>query len=382
MSDRTGELPEPPAEGTLEIRDPTALPPARPGAVRQFFFRSEADRSGEELLPTEQPEGWHLARLRAALTRRAQRQEQDGEVIWRVPWGVLVEALGEVLEEMGRDPGEAPDVLADAFRRAETAVEAPLPAAPPAGPSPDAKRADEAEALAAARGEELAMRAQEVRYLETRLGDLRQGLADAEERRAEQEEELAELQAEAAARARELEARLSEARAQAAGLEARLSAQTAALARREAEAREEEARLQRELARLDGLLRALVEELPAEGEGLPPGDAPARLAALRALSVELEACARERRAAAALVPLPDLEALLARLEAGAAAAPPPRRARLAALKDELLALQARWAPLHERARRGEARLDELLELAGLAQRACAREREADLLLGG
>lgn len=364
--------PDPPVEGTLEIRDPDPRPSPRPGAVRHFFFRSEEDVSGEELLPVDRPDGWYLERLRAALARNAQRVEQDGEVVWRVPWGILVECLGQVLEEMDRPAAEAPAVLEDAFRRAETAVETRLepatPEAPPDRPPDPSDRADlaaaqaragAAEARVAELEQELGMRAQEVRYLEARQGDLRQELDDAQERLREQEEELSDLQEEAAAKVGALEERLRDEQARAAGLEARLTAQAEELRRREERARAEEDRLQRELARLDGFLRAVAEELPPEGQGLPPGEAPTRLANLRALVLELEACARERRAGAALVPVPDLEGLAARLEGEPL--------------QELLSARARFEPLLERARRGEARLHELLELVGLAQRWCARE---------
>lgn len=378
-----------PEEGTLEIREPEPRPTPPPGAVRSFFFRSAEDISAEELLPTERPEGWHLERLRAALSRSAQRVEEEGEVVWRVPWGILVECLGQVLEEMDRDADEVQAVLADALRRAETAVETPLR---PAGEAPEAgaqaapqvaalqaqlaeaeeraraaaARAEQAEARAAAQETALAQRAQEVRYLESDQRQLREQLASAGEAQRAQVEARAREQTEAAARLAALEASLAAEQARATGLETRLAAQAEELTRQEERAREEEERLQRELARLDGFLRAVAEELPPEGQGLLAEDAPTRLANLRALVVELEACARERRAGAALLPLPDLDGLT-----GGRTNEPGDE-----LRGELTAARERFLPLLERARRGEGRLQELFELVALAQRWCERERSA------
>lgn len=392
--------PAPPAEGTLEIRG-AARPRAKTGSVRSFFFRSQEDASAEEQLPGERPHGWHLERLRAALARSAQRVEEGGEVVWRVPWGALEACLGQVLEEMDRDADQARGVLEDAFRRAETQVEQPLSAPAPAPAAPPA------EGGAAAPGDpgrtaqlerDLELRAQEVRYLERRLEEQAEqsaAAAAAAATRAAEERVRAEAgrgAAEAACAAAEAALRSTRAALQAAESEAqawrarseelgdRLNEAAEEQARREERAREEEEQLRAELTRLEGLLRALVDELP-EGDELPPGPPEVRLAALRALAVELDACARERRGAASLIPLPDLPGALRRVEVGLASGSPGRRERLLALRAELGALGTRWEALWPRARRGAASLPELLELVGLAQRACAGERELEALLG-
>lgn len=374
--EETGPLPLPdlpPEEAsTLEIREQT--PEAKPGAVGSFFFRSAEDQS-QEALVTPRQRAEHVERLREAIARRAQRVESGGEVLWRVPWGLLMESLGQVLAEMDKDAGDAPSVLESAFRRAETAIDGPPPPPPEPGPS----RAELQARVAALEGE-AEMRRQEVRYLEERLREAREAGEQAgralEESRARGTSELAAAQE--ARRAAEQQAAERAGRLEA--LERRLVDLTRERAEREEEAREEEDRLSSELRRLEGLLRALLDDLPEEGDALPPGSPEARLAALRALAVELDGQARERRAGATLLPVPELSRSLARLDAALPRAASARRERLVALREELLDLTARWEAALDRARRSQARFPDLLELAGLAQRACAREQELDALL--